>query len=498
MAVMKHLALILAALVGMSATAGAVPSPISAVTSVGVSTGLQTTGPCGTCTLSTVSLLNLQSGTSYTVLTSDAGKTLLFNNAGAIAVSLPAASTLGFTAFFSFGIQTIGSGTVTITPVAGTINGLTSMPVPTLSGCEITSDGANWQIGPSCTAVLPGAFGGGITQLTGDVTAGPGSGSVVTTVVKVGGVTPGMAVGANTGPSGHSLVFADGANTFSASNTFSVGQTFQAALTLAAGNVGAPSINFGTTNTGIFGNSGNTFFASAGVLKGCVNGSGLAVTGGTTCSFYAVKSGGGVPLLQVHNNNNLGYNAILIDAYNTSGSVGASLDCDHSSSNTIGTQGVIGSLAPLCFLYAGGSDGANFVQATLLESDADGTVSTGVVPGKHIFKTANSAGTLVEYMRGDSRQHVSYKTGNPPVVSVCGTTPAIDANASDTNGTVTAGAGATTCAITFANGFATYNHCRVTSQSSVSGFAYSYTRFAITVTSSALAGDLIDYACDGQ
>jgi hypothetical protein len=391
-------------------------------TAITAGAGLQATAtPCSVCTISTANVLSVQSGTSYTVLTSDAGKTLLFNNAGAISVSLPAASTLGFTAYFSFGIQAIGAGTVTITPVSGTINGLASMPIPTLSGCEITSDGANWQIGPSCTAVLPGAFGGGIDQLTGDVTAGPGSGSVVATVAKIGGVTPGTAVGANTGPSGHSLVFADGAstfsgaNTFSASNTFSVGQTFQAPLTLGAGNVGAPSINFGTANTGIFGNSGNVFFDSAGVLKACVNGSGLAVTGGTTCSFYAVKSGGGVPLFQVHNNSNLGFNGILIDAYTTSGSVGASLDCDHSNSATIGTQTAVTSLMPLCFLYAGGSDGTAYVQATLIESLADGTVSTGIVPGRLKFLTANSSGTLTQAASIDSAQNFVIGTG--PVVA---------------------------------------------------------------------------------
>jgi hypothetical protein len=44
-----------------------------------------------------------------------------------------------------------------------------------------------------------GGGGGGITQLTGDVTAGPGSGSVAAVVVKVHGATVPAAGGLTTG-----------------------------------------------------------------------------------------------------------------------------------------------------------------------------------------------------------------------------------------------------------------------------------------------------------
>jgi hypothetical protein len=62
---------------------------------------------------------------------------------------------------------------------------------------------------------------------------------------------------------------------------------------------------------------------------------------------------------------------------------------------------------------------------------------------------------------------------------------------------VTVGSTATSCTITFAKAYASYNHCRVTSQSSVSGITYSYTTSAITVSASVLGGDLVDYQCDG-
>lgn len=94
-------------------------------------------------------------------------------------------------------------------------------------------------------------------------------------------------------------------------------------------------------------------------------------------------------------------------------------------------------------------------------------------------------------------QHVSYG-GGKPAVSVCGTgSPGIDANATDSSGTVTIGTVATTCTITFSKAYTTYNHCSVTSQTTISGLAYSYTLSAITVSASVLGGDLIDYRCDG-
>ena len=85
-----------------------------------------------------------------------------------------------------------------------------------------------------------------------------------------------------------------------------------------------------------------------------------------------------------------------------------------------------------------------------------------------------------------------------PTVSSCGTSPAIDANANDRSGTVTVGTvAAASCTITFASAYASWNHCRVTSHSTIATFAYSYTLSAITLTGTSLVGDLVDYDCDG-
>lgn len=86
-----------------------------------------------------------------------------------------------------------------------------------------------------------------------------------------------------------------------------------------------------------------------------------------------------------------------------------------------------------------------------------------------------------------------------PVVSACGTTPSIDTHANNRSGTVTVGTvSAASCTVTFAGGgYTTWNHCRVTSQTTEAAFAYSYTKTVLTVTGTSLVGDLFDYDCDG-
>lgn len=88
-------------------------------------------------------------------------------------------------------------------------------------------------------------------------------------------------------------------------------------------------------------------------------------------------------------------------------------------------------------------------------------------------------------------------TGVAPGISACGGSPSVDANASDSAGTVTPGSGATSCTITFHAAYVTFNHCRATSQASLAAFAYSYTKSVLTLTATALTG-AIDYQCDGQ
>jgi hypothetical protein len=89
--------------------------------------------------------VNVQTGTTYTVLTGDRCKLLKFTNAAAVAVSLPAAGTSfpnGWMAYF----ESRGVAGLTITPTSGTIEGVASWPVRQNTGVAVFSDGSNYHV----------------------------------------------------------------------------------------------------------------------------------------------------------------------------------------------------------------------------------------------------------------------------------------------------------------------------------------------------------------
>ena len=88
--------------------------------------------------------VNLQTGTTYAILATDARKLLSFTNSSAIAVSLSQATTTGFTSGFYFDIQNRGAGTLTITPATSTIDGLATLAIAQGQGCRVFSDGTNY------------------------------------------------------------------------------------------------------------------------------------------------------------------------------------------------------------------------------------------------------------------------------------------------------------------------------------------------------------------
>ena len=80
---------------------------------------------------------------------------------------------------------------------------MANVPNTTTSGQVLTSVGDGSNASKWGTVTSGGGGGSGITQLTGDVTAGPGSGSVAATVAKI----QGMQVSAFTSPSDGSLMY---------------------------------------------------------------------------------------------------------------------------------------------------------------------------------------------------------------------------------------------------------------------------------------------------
>ena len=102
-------------------------------------------GPVTTTgTLSQAEPVNLQSGSTYTVLASDCGKLISFSNTGTVAVVLPVATTAGFGTGFYFDAQnTAGSG-VSINPVTSTIDGGGGVLLNVNQGVRIASNGTNY------------------------------------------------------------------------------------------------------------------------------------------------------------------------------------------------------------------------------------------------------------------------------------------------------------------------------------------------------------------
>ena len=89
--------------------------------------------------------INAQTNTSYTIADTDAWTLITYNNAAAVAVTLPQA---GASAQFASGHVTfhrnLGAGAVTVTPTTSTINGNSSLVLLTGHHALIHSDGTNY------------------------------------------------------------------------------------------------------------------------------------------------------------------------------------------------------------------------------------------------------------------------------------------------------------------------------------------------------------------
>lgn len=170
--------------------------------------------------------VNAQTGTTYTVLASDAGKLVTFSNASAIAVTLPVATTSGFGAGTVFEFANIGAGAVTITPTTSTINGASTYVINQNRSIFLVSDGTNYQVSP----------GGGGFQVTPAAIAEGGTGSSTASAARTALAVPGTAI-TNTF-TGTLNQFGSGSGTPS---HLASGQTTAPALTSCG--TGSPSIS---------------------------------------------------------------------------------------------------------------------------------------------------------------------------------------------------------------------------------------------------------------
>jgi hypothetical protein len=103
------------------------------------------------------------------------------------------------------------------------------------------------------------------------------------------------------------------------------------------------------------------------------------------------------------------YGGINLTNYSgTSAAVASFLDFNRSRGTTDGSMTAVASGDVLGYAAVfRGSDGTNFVNASQISSEVDGTVSTGVVPGRLIFSTSVT-GTMVERMRITSIGNFKY------------------------------------------------------------------------------------------
>lgn len=100
--------------------------------------------------------------------------------------------------------------------------------------------------------------------------------------------------------------------------------------------------------------------------------------------------------------NAVGASMISGATWSATGSNGAQFRIAHSKSGVVGTHTALASGDRTGQLIFMGSDGAGFFDSVSLTAEVDATVSTGIVPGRLLIRTANAAGTLTELLRVDS------------------------------------------------------------------------------------------------
>jgi hypothetical protein len=94
---------------------------------------------------------------------------------------------------------------------------------------------------------------------------------------------------------------------------------------------------------------------------------------------------------------------------------GAGLVMGKSRGSVIGTQTAVTTNDGLGLIRIYGSDGTNFLESVRIEGSVDSTVSTNIIPGRLIFSTMSSAGTLTGRMWIDSAGNVGIGTSAPAV-----------------------------------------------------------------------------------
>ncbi len=117
-----------------------------------------------------ISLVNLQTGVTYVLLTSDRNALVSHSNGAAIAVTLPQCGSAGFPSGWYYWTQNRGVGTVTITPTTSTVDGAATLALTTNQGAGLFCDGTNYYtmrgIGGGAIDAIRVVFDGGGSTIT--------------------------------------------------------------------------------------------------------------------------------------------------------------------------------------------------------------------------------------------------------------------------------------------------------------------------------------------
>lgn len=517
------------------------------ITSSALTTAITALGPAGqTQTGATQLIASSTNGTDFTVTAS--GNTQTFNLPIASALNTGKLSNTDWTTFNNklSANQTItlsgavtGSGSTAITTAFGTAgantvlaNGTGATAVPTFIATSTLFQNASAATTGLLTSTDWSTFNGKqaagnyITALTGDVTAsGPGSvaatlatvnsnvGTFTNSTITVNG--KGLVTAASSGTAGLSTSLAKG--NFIVGNDANVAQATTSIFISSTGFVGHAT----TTPWGLL--SVNPDALGSGVPEFVIGSSTtthLIVTGagnvgiGTTTPYarLSVKGAGtttGVNF-QTTNSNNSPLLTVLDSGFVGIGTVSPNDTLQVTLSEGTGTK----TGYSVRNLSATGAAGMQYYDET-----GGLAVFTGFVNSTKEFRYNNIATTpSFNFLTGSISRIYIASTGNvgisttspqstltvngdigtdglPPVVSLCGTSPAITAGSTDTAGEVTEGTLATGCTITFRVAKARAPFCTTASES---GLAFSFTESAtaITVTNiGALSGTKIDFIC---
>jgi hypothetical protein len=281
-------------------------------------------------------------------------------------------------------------------------------------------------------------------------------------------------------------------------NNTGAGWNALASITTTANNTGFGAGAFQFSTSG----AGNTAMGS-GAGQQNLSGSnsvyiGLSAGGNSTADTTSIGIGAFALAGQTSSTGNenigIGFN-VMGNGTRTSGALNLALGDRALQAMTTASNNVVAGWHAAMILTAGNNNviiGQNVATTTFTNGNGNILIGTSSATDTPVAGTSNEINL-------DGLFFLNANSIAAPAVTACGTGPAIDAHANNKSGTVTVGTvAAASCTVTFAGtGYNTWNHCRVTSQSTIASFAYSYTLTVLTVTGTSLVGDKFDYDCDG-